>query len=314
MRATFRSPREGKRKEDHGGEQDNRNDHHRQDDVPHVSPLRPLERTEGEVERGGSGSDDDRAEDHDRDQRVLELSLIHADTVTMKSHSGNVPHPIEAAIFDFDETMIDLEPQHTAASEKLCAAMGADYYELPESFRHASGKRVIDDVRELRKTFGWTAPMEELLALRLRYFDEACATGDLQLMDGVEDAARMLHSRGITLAVTSSAVGSSIDATLRRFALRDLFALIVDGGDVVRGKPDPEAYLLTAERLRVHPDLCIVFEDSTVGVRAAKNAGMFCVAVRNPNAMMNQDLSAADVIARSFAELDLEALVSPSRR
>ena len=202
----------------------------------------------------------------------------------------------KAAIFDFDETIIDLERQHTRASLDLCAALGSDYMTMPESFRKGSGRRVIDDVREQRAFFGWTQTVEDLFAMRQRFFDAALEDSDLELMPGVERTVRELHAAGLTLAITSSAVRSSIETLLRRFGLRDLFALIVDGSEVTHGKPDPEAYLLTARKLGVKPEECIVFEDSTVGVAAAKAAGMFCVAVRNPRAQMRQDLDAADVV------------------
>lgn len=216
------------------------------------------------------------------------------------------PERVSAAIFDFDETMIDLEPQHTAASEALCRSMGAEYLDFPESSRIASGRRIIDDVREMREFFGWMEPLDDLLARRREAFDEACRTSDLELMPGVERVVRELHARGVTLAVTSSAVRESIDIILRRFGLRDLFALIVDGSEVVHGKPDPEAFLVTAKKLGVRREECVVFEDSAVGAEAARSAGMFCIAVRNPRAQMHQDLSAAAVILESFDDLDLD--------
>lgn len=200
-----------------------------------------------------------------------------------------------AAIFDFDETIIDLEPQHTAAYAALCRDLGSDYAAMPEMFRTGSGRRIVDDLREMREHFGWSASEEELFAIRNRHFADACRTSPLELMPGVERVVRELHARGVPLAVTSSAVKRDIEEILGRFGLRDLFALIVDGSEVARGKPDPEAYLLTARKLRVNPRDCVVFEDSTVGVHAAKAAGMFCIAVRNPRAQTPQDLSAADV-------------------
>lgn len=215
------------------------------------------------------------------------------------------PARVSAAIFDFDETMIDLEPQHTAASEALCRSMGVDYLDIPETSRTASGRRIIDDVREMREFFGWKEPLDDLLARRREAFDEACRTSELELMRGVERVVRELHARGVTLAVTSSAVRESIDIILRRFGLRDLFTLILDGSEVVHGKPDPEAYLVTAKKLGVRSEECVVFEDSTVGVQAARSAGMFCIAVRNPQAQTRQDLSAAAVVLESFDELDL---------
>src|SRR3954451_9659071 len=144
---------------------------------------------------------------------------------------------IAAAIFDFDETIINLEPQHTAAHAALCRAMGSDYNEMPESFGTSSGRRIIDDIREMRAFFGWTKSEDELMSMRGREFDEVCRTSPLELMPGAARTIRDLHALGIPLAIASSAVGLSIDILLRRFELRDCFALIVDGGEVVHGKP-----------------------------------------------------------------------------
>jgi beta-phosphoglucomutase len=220
----------------------------------------------------------------------------------------SLPRHIDAAIFDFDETMIDLEAQHTAASLALCRDFGADYREMPEEWRKGSGRRVIDDVRDLRAHFGWEPSIEALFALRQRHFDEACERGSLTLLPGVERIVHALHAAGTRLAITSSAVGSSIDTILRRFDLREQFELVVDGRDVKRGKPDPEAYLLTLRRLEARADQCVVFEDSTVGVAAAKAAGICCIAVRNPRAQLPQDLGAADLVLGSLEELEVRWL------
>ncbi|HEX8254582.1 MAG TPA: HAD family phosphatase [Thermoanaerobaculia bacterium] len=218
------------------------------------------------------------------------------------------PRRIAAAIFDFDETIIDLEPQHTGAYEALCRALGSEYDEMPESFRTGSGRRIIDDIREMRAYFHWAQREEEIFVLRQRIFDRICADSDLDAMDGVVDTIRALQQRAIPLAITSSSVRSSIETILIRLGIRDVFSLIVDGSEVVHGKPDPEAYLVTARKLGVPPAECIVFEDSNVGVVAAKRAGTYCVAVRNPRAQTRQDLSAADVIVDSMREVDLTAL------
>ncbi len=217
----------------------------------------------------------------------------------------NLPDRIDAVIFDFDETMIDLEKQHTAAHARLCASMGSSYASMPVEFRRGSGRRIIDDIREMRDFFGWTRPEDDLFAERQRYFDEEIAAADLVLMRGVEHTVRALHARGFTLAVTTSAVRGAIETLLRRFGLLELFAAIVDGSEVTHGKPDPEAYLVTANRLGADPARCVVFEDSTVGVRAAKAAGMFCIAVRNPNAHFRQDLAPADIVVASFDDVNV---------
>jgi HAD superfamily hydrolase (TIGR01509 family) len=210
---------------------------------------------------------------------------------------------VDAVIFDFDETIIDLEPQHTAAHAALCRDCGADYLHMPESFRRGSGRRIIDDIRMMREHFTWTASEDELFARRQAHFDQICRDAKLEPMPGVREAIAKLQAMHVTLAITSSAVKSSIEDILVRLELREAFTLIVDGSEVTHGKPDPEAYLLTARKLNVAPERCLVFEDSHVGVLAAKRAGMVCVGVRNPRALERQDLSAADVIVSSMSEL-----------
>lgn len=223
-----------------------------------------------------------------------------------------MPRDGNTFIFDFDETIIDLEPQHTGAYEALCRELGSDYATMPESFRKGSGRRIIDDIREMRAHFGWPQSEAELFARRQEIFDDVCRNAPLEAMPGVIEMIRTLEARGATLAITSSAVRASIEAILDRLQLRDAFTLIVDGSEVVHGKPDPEAYLVTARRLGVQPAECVVFEDSHVGVVAAKRAGMYCIAVRNPRAQERQDLSAADVVADSMDEVDLSALAGGS--
>lgn len=227
----------------------------------------------------------------------------------MSTFRRNFPGAIGAVIFDFDETMIDLEEQHTYADAELCRQMGSDHSKMPESFRFSSGRRIVDNIREMRSFFGWKEEEGALFAVRQRHFDRACASSGLELMPGVARVVRGLHEGGMPMAITTSAVRSGIEAVLRRFDLLECFGLIVDGSEVMLGKPHPEAYEVTARRLAVPPDACVVFEDSHVGVEAAKRAGMFCVAVRNPTARLAQDLSGADVELDSFEDLDVRTLL-----
>ena len=104
-----------------------------------------------------------------------------------------------AIIFDFDETIIDLEPQHTAAHAALCRDQGADYDDMPESFRRGSGRRIIDDIREMRVHFGWTASEEELFARRQEHFDAVCQAADLQAMEGVRETIDRLIAHQVNI-------------------------------------------------------------------------------------------------------------------
>ena len=98
-------------------------------------------------------------------------------------------------------------------------------------------------------------------------------------MPGVPDVPRALAARGLRLAVASSSGPAVIETTLTALGVRPLFETIVSGVEVARGKPAPDVFLEAARRLGVAPDACLVVEDSERGVRAARAAGMRCVAV-----------------------------------
>lgn len=210
---------------------------------------------------------------------------------------------IHAAIFDFDETMVELEAQHGAASAALAAEQGDDYLRLPASFRHRSGHRVIDDVAEMKSFFGWSESLDALYARRQALFHDECARAEINLLPGVERIVRRLADGGLALGIASSGSGESIRRILARLGLRELFPVVVAGEDVARGKPDPEPYELAASRLDVRPDECIAFEDSAPGVRSARAAGCFVVGVRNPKAAIIQDLDVADLVVNGMTEL-----------
>lgn len=213
-----------------------------------------------------------------------------------------------AAIFDFDETMVLLEEQHSAAAASLAREKGDDYGRMPESFRHRSGHRVIDDVDEMRRFFGWPDDLEALYARRLELFMVECRAHPVTLLPGVAGAIEALGRRGMPLGIASSGQRPSIEEMLVSMGIRERFRAIVGGEDVDRGKPDPEPYLKAAAALGVAPSQCLVFEDSSVGVTAAKRSGAVCVAVRNRHARTPQNLDSADLVIDGFPALDLGAL------
>lgn len=217
----------------------------------------------------------------------------------MTYHSGMT---IRAAIFDFDELLINLQAQHFAADRASLAALGHDYDDLPEAIRlGGSGRRISELVAEMRDHFGIADPVEALMQRRQEHFIVALREAPtLPAMPGAVEAIDTLHAAGYPLAVTSSGIREYIALVLDRLGIADRFRVIVTGADVTRGKPHPEPYLVTAERLGVPPAACVVFEDATVGVRAAKAAGMRCIAVPNPDATQPQDLSGADLILPSL--------------
>ncbi len=213
---------------------------------------------------------------------------------------------IRAAIFDVDELLISLEPQHKGAERLMVAELGHDYDDLPHDLRTTSGRRVWDIVADMHSHFGWSQPLGEVYARRQQLFMDGVATADLMPMPGADRAVRLLHEAGYPLAVASSGARHYLKTVLGRLDLLQYFSALVSGEDVTRGKPDPEPYLLAAERLGVAPGECVVFEDADVGVRSAKAAGAICIGVPNPAALRPQDLSLADLVLPSLDGFSLQ--------
>jgi HAD superfamily hydrolase (TIGR01509 family) len=209
---------------------------------------------------------------------------------------------IHAAIFDFDELLINLQTQHFAADRAAMAALGHDYDDLPEAIRlGGSGRRISELLAEMRAHFGIAEPVDALMQQRQEHFLIALRDAPvLPAMAGAVEAVNALYEAGYPLAVASSGIREYIALVLDRLGITDRFRVVITGADVTHGKPHPEPYLVTAARLGVPPAACVVFEDAAVGVRAAKAAGMRCIAAPNPDATQLQDLSSADLILPSL--------------
>ena len=127
-------------------------------------------------------------------------------------------------------------------------------------------------------------------------------------VEAVDDAA----DRGLCIGLASSSPLVIIHAVLDRLSLRKRFAAVCSAELLPRGKPDPAVYLETCAALGVEPARAVAVEDSSSGIRAGKNAGMFVVAVPDPSAGPPAALNVADVVIASLRELP--ALLARSRR
>lgn len=96
---------------------------------------------------------------------------------------------------------------------------------------------------------------------------------------GVTALLRTLKQNNFPIALVTSGEPHKVEAVLSQLALTDVFTTIVTATDISRGKPDPEGYLLAANRLSQSPEACIVLEDSTAGITAGVAAGAYCVGI-----------------------------------
>jgi HAD superfamily hydrolase (TIGR01509 family) len=129
----------------------------------------------------------------------------------------------------------------------------------------------------------------------------------LKVFPGVPDLLDKCRTAGLQIAVASSADEIKVRANLKEIGLPlDFWDTIVVGEDALRKKPAPDAFLFAAEKLGVKPSECVVVEDAVNGVRAAKAAGMRCVAIAT--SFSPDKLQEAEVIRDSIAKVSLSDL------
>jgi beta-phosphoglucomutase family hydrolase len=201
---------------------------------------------------------------------------------------------VRAVLWDLDGVLVDSGPFHFQAWRELMASMGRELSEA--DFRRTFGMRNDTVLRDL---LGELPPAEvERLAARKEELFRRAARGNLVALPGALALLRLLRERGFRLAVVSSAPYANIELMLRSLGVEAEFDVIIGGEDVTRGKPNPEGFLLAAERLDVKPAECVVIEDAQAGVEAAKRGGMRCVGV--VGGRPRQTLERADLVVEGL--------------
>jgi HAD superfamily hydrolase (TIGR01509 family) len=215
---------------------------------------------------------------------------------------------VGALVFDFDGLILDTETCTYETTAGIFAEHGvtldlAWWHSTIGTADHPHWSEILAD--RLGRPVDRAALVARREARRLAVLDRLppCA-GVVELLD---DAT----AQGIPTAVASSSALDWVGGHLDRLELRSRFGAVVTrddlGGAGARTKPAPDLFLLAAERLGVEPPHCVAFEDSPNGVAAARAAGMVVVAVPGPMTT-GLDLSAADLVLPSLADVDLPAV------
>jgi HAD superfamily hydrolase (TIGR01509 family) len=214
---------------------------------------------------------------------------------------------IEAVVFDLDGVLIESEEVWDAVREAYVRERGGRYDD--EIQRAMMGMSSHEWSRYLYETAGVPDEPQEINA-EVVHRMLAAYREHLPLIDGAVDAVRRLASH-YPLAVASSSNRPLIDTVLEVAGLKDYFKATVSSEEVARGKPAPDVYLEAARRLGVSPERCAAIEDSHSGIRSAKAAGMYVVAIPNPSYPPDAEaLAQADVVIRSLGELTPELIAS----
>jgi beta-phosphoglucomutase len=212
-----------------------------------------------------------------------------------------------AAIFDMDGVLVDSNPYHLQKWAAFLDEHGIPYdpVELPRqilgcrndsAFRFFFGSQLTSE--EMKR-------LDEELEAKFREMFAPHA----KPLPGLERLIEELYHHDVPMAVASSAISKNVEFIIDALKLRPYLRTFASGDEVSHAKPDPEIYLKAAGKLAVDPALCVTFEDSFVGVEAAKRAGMKCVAIAStfPAEELRQQ-TRADLIVPTFEVVDFPAL------
>jgi HAD superfamily hydrolase (TIGR01509 family) len=207
---------------------------------------------------------------------------------------------LRAVLFDLDGTLVDSERQNADAVARALAGRGRQLSDEERLFVIGHGWREI--YRHLCENGGIELSFEALMAETARERERLVAEEGLDVLPGAVETVRRFAAR-VPCAVVSGSSRDEVEMCLRALGVRELFPWFIAAEDTAHGKPAPDGYLAAVERLRVEPRSCLALEDSAAGVRAARAAGVRCVAVRAGN-FARQPQDEADLVLDTLNDVD----------
>ncbi len=214
---------------------------------------------------------------------------------------------MDAFIFDMDGVLVDSEAVHSRTKLETLQHFGFFFDE--RELAHYVGRTTRALFRDVLAAHrDCSVSVAEMVQYKhALYLEHLRTDAAIQPIEGTRPLLEMLRERQVPTGLASSAGRVVIDAVLEKFGLQDYFQAVLSGAELPKSKPDPGVYLLAAQRLGAEPEHCVVLEDAASGVAAAKAAGMYCIAYRNPGSGC-QDLSQADSIVEDMASIDVGRL------
>ena len=212
---------------------------------------------------------------------------------------------IKGFLFDLDGVIVDTAVFHFQAWRRCAQKLGGDFTEAQNE--ELKGVSRVDSLTKIIEWTGASVTADEFEALMVEknewYLE---LVQELSAADGLPGAVTFLeqaHAQGIKIALGSASKNAPM--ILDKMGLTPLFDAIIDGNNVINGKPHPEVFLKGAAALGLNPEECVVFEDSIAGVQAAKTGGMSCVGIGAP-----ETLEGADVHFTALGHTTPEELVA----
>jgi beta-phosphoglucomutase len=220
---------------------------------------------------------------------------------------------LQAVIFDMDGVLCDTMPYHLKAWELFVQQTPALAGITQAALTKMGGKRnhellpevlgrPVSDAEVQRWGGGKEALYRELI------------TGQITWLPGLLAFLNAARAAGLKIGLGTSACQENADLLMSQDNIGDFFPVRVTEKDVIHGKPDPQCYLLVAERLGIDPRHCLVFEDASAGVQAARRAGMHCWGLLTTEPEANLLTAGADLCMQDFNDPRLTALLTVAYR
>jgi len=214
--------------------------------------------------------------------------------------------PISAAVFDLDGLMFNTEDVFDIAGNEL---LNRRSLKMTDEIRNSMlGRRAPEAFRNMLDMTGLDESIDDLIIESQEIF-MGLLEEHLQPMPGLFDLLNHIQSLPLPIAVATSSHREYVEDILARYDIRSKFDTTCTQEDVERGKPEPDVYLLAAQRLGVKPTEMIVFEDSEAGTNAAASAGAITISVPHRHTA-SHNFSAATHIATSLADPLIYELLS----
>lgn len=211
---------------------------------------------------------------------------------------------IEGVLFDLDGVLIDTLHYHYLAWKHMFEKRGGSVSEHTVLLHEGRNSREILPI--LMKETGISIPadqQEEFIETKRAYYRSIV---QVKHYPGAFAVIDTLKKRGYRIALVTACALENMRHSINN-EQREQFDFILTGDEVPRAKPFPDPYLLAANRLKIRPEKCMVVENAPLGIKAAKNAGMYCVAIETT--LGKEYLSSADCILHNIDELPNLALL-----
>ena len=185
------------------------------------------------------------------------------------------PH-IQGLIFDSDGTLVDTMPLHYQTWQEITKKEGTHF---PEQLFYDLAGVPSDKIAEiLNEKFGYHMDPQKTAVEKEQLFLEKYLPRAIPIEPVVALAKK--YKGKMPMAVATGGIPAVVNSALKTIGMEGYFDAIVTSEDVEHGKPAPDTFLEAARRLNVEPQYCMVFEDSDMGLEAAKRAGMAAVDIR----------------------------------